>query len=236
MGERVWLCHEHGRAGWSCASCGCSSPLRPLDKWLSRCTSTMSCPWRKRGLGRRDMIHIGDGELLGIALLTLGAAQGHLLEHKRVKRRKPSGLNLMRSFRCHGFSPNMHLCAGPQARCHKHSQRCSSSHCFWEMLFFSSCLAKGRVYPSVLLAHAAPRCIYTFITLPGPRQREGSVLGGDEGHKLSCCNFYSRFLFNGTNCILRRCRSGQKVTRCAAGPRPNLHPPSCPVWVCCFFF
>lgn len=173
----------------------------------------MSCPWRKRGLGCRDMTHIGEGELLGISLPTLGTAQSQLLEGKKAKRRKPSGLNLMHSFCCRGFSPDVHLCAGPQARCHKHSWQCSSSHCFWETLFCSSCLAKGRVYPSMLLVHVAPRCIYTFITLPGPRQQEGSVLGGDEGHKLSCCNFYSHFLFNGTNCILRRCRSRQKVTQ-----------------------
>lgn len=130
------------------------------------------------------------------------------------------------------------LHAGPQARGRERSQRCSSSRRFWETLFFSFYLAKGKVSPSALIAHTAPRCIYTFITFPGPRQREGLVLGRDEEHKLSCCNFYSCFLFNGTNCILCRCRSGRKVTRRTTGPVQNSRARTCArlLFCSCFSF
>lgn len=73
-------------------------------------------------------------------------------------------------------------------------------------------LAKGKVYPKVLIALMPHRCIYTFTMFSGPGRWERSVLRGDKEHKLLCCNFYSSFLFNGTNCILCIGGSGPKVS------------------------
>lgn len=76
----------------------------------------------------------------------------------------------------------------------------------------TAALLKEKVYPKVLIALTPHRCIYTFIMFSGPRRWERSVLGGDEEHKLLCCNFYSCFLFNGTNCILCKGGSEPKVS------------------------
>lgn len=73
-------------------------------------------------------------------------------------------------------------------------------------------LLKEKVYPKVLIALMPHRCIYTFTMFSGPGQWERSVLRGDEEHKLLCCNFYSCFLFSGTNCILCKGGSGPKVS------------------------
>lgn len=73
-------------------------------------------------------------------------------------------------------------------------------------------LAKGKVYPKVLIALTPHKCIYTSAMFSGPEWWEGSVLRGDKEHKLLCCNFYSSFLFNGTNCILCKDGSGPKVS------------------------
>lgn len=73
-------------------------------------------------------------------------------------------------------------------------------------------LLKEKVYPKVLIALTPHKCIYTFVTFSGPRWWERSVLGGDGEHKLLHCNFYSCFLFNGTNCILCKGGSGPMVS------------------------
>lgn len=87
---------------------------------------------------------------------------------------------------------------------------------------------KEKVYPKVLIALTPHRCIYTFITFAGPTQWERSVLGGDEARKLLCCNFYSCFLFNGTNCIL--CKGGQDrrslIYKGAGAKLADFHLPS----------
>lgn len=72
-------------------------------------------------------------------------------------------------------------------------------------------LAKGKSLPqSAYRFNATQMYLYFYKTSSASRWWERSVLGGDKEHKLLCCNFYSCFLFNGTNCILCKGASGPR--------------------------